>query len=277
MTVRLVVTGATGEMGGHVLSTAADRDDVTVVAAVDRDDVAGTTTVEGMEVDPVSDLPRILTEREPTALVDFTVPAATLGHVAACADAGVPAVIGTTGFDDEELETLREAAERTAVLKSTNFARGVAALRSAVVDAVRNLPGYDIEVTETHHNRKLDAPSGTAKTLLEDIEREMQRTAERSSARSPRDEERATAGRVHGREGEAPREAGEIGVHARRAGTIRGEHEVMLAGNHEVLRLVHRAEDRGVFAAGALDAAAWLPGRGPGWYDFSQVLSHDEP
>ena len=135
--------------------------------------------------------------------------------------------------------------------------RGVQALLRAVESAVSDLPGYDVEVTETHHNRKRDAPSGTANTILETIE------GVRGGDESDR---------VYGRVGEAPRDEGEIGVHVRRAGDVRGEHEVLLAGNDEVVKLRHRAESRRVWAEGALDAAVWLAGKPPGWYDFADVL-----
>jgi 4-hydroxy-tetrahydrodipicolinate reductase len=127
-------------------------------------------------------------------------------------------------------------------------------LQRLVSEAVATLDDYDLELMETHHNGKVDAPSGTANTLLETVQEE-------------RDVEP-----VYGREGHAPREDDEIGVFARRAGDIRGEHELILAGNDEVLSLSHRAEDRGVFAAGALDAAGWLDGRDAGWYSFGEVV-----
>jgi dihydrodipicolinate reductase len=154
------------------------------------------------------------------------------------------------------LANLKTASESTAVLKASNFSRGVAALRLAVREATAALPDADIELTETHHNAKRDAPSGTAKTLLDDIE----------GVRADLSE------RVHGREGEAPRSANEIGVHARRAGDVAGEHEVLLGGSNETLSLTHRAGDRSIFAEGALDAAVWLAGREAGWYDFFDVI-----
>ncbi|MFB6280542.1 MAG: 4-hydroxy-tetrahydrodipicolinate reductase [Haloferacaceae archaeon] len=250
---RIAVTGAGGHMGGEVLAAAADRDDVTVALAVDRPSVEGPP---GVTVADEADLPALLADREPDALVDFTVPGATRRYVAACADAGVAAVVGTTGLGDAARERIEAASERVPVLVASNFSRGVAALRRAVREAVAALPGYDVELTETHHERKRDAPSGTAYTLLDDI-----------------DEARGTeAARVHGRVGEQPREGDEVGVHARRAGDVTGSHEVLLADNHEVLRLRHRAESRGVFAAGALDAAAWIDGRDPGRYEFAEVI-----
>jgi len=258
MGVDLAVTGATGRMGRAVLDAASDREDVEAAFAVARDPAEGDDagTVASVPVGPARDLDRLLAERDPDALVDFTAPASSVEYVAAAAEAGVASVVGTTGFDGEGERALRESAERAPVMKAANFGRGVHALASAVESAVADLPGYDVEVTETHHNRKRDAPSGTAKTILAAVE----------DARADDPE------RVHGREGEAPREAGEIGVHARRAGTITGEHEVLLAGNHEELRLTHRAEDRGVFAEGALDAAVWLAEREPGWYDFADAV-----
>ena len=259
MSVSIAVTGATGQMGRAVVEAASAREDTEVAFAVNRtpeSDADADDSVEGVPVSPADEFDRLVTEREPDALVDFTGPESSLDYVSTASEAGVASVVGTTGFDDEGEDVLRELAEYAPVLKASNFGRGVQALLSAVESAVADLPDYDVEVTETHHNCKRDAPSGTAKTILETIE-----------------DGRETAERVHGREGEAPRQSGEIGVHARRAGTVTGEHEVLLAGNHEEVRITHRAEDRGVFAEGALDAAVWLAGREPGWYDFSEVVS----
>ena len=163
---------------------------------------------------------------------------------------------------------LDAVADRVPLLKASNFSRGVAALRRAVRATVPALDGYDVEVTETHHNGKRDAPSGTALTLLDDVD----------EARGDGDGGAADADgadRVHGRVGEQPRTGDEIGVHARRAGNVTGEHEILLAGNDEVVELTHRAGSRGIFAAGALDAAVWLAGRDPGRYDFDAVLTPD--
>ncbi|WP_276300465.1 4-hydroxy-tetrahydrodipicolinate reductase [Halorussus lipolyticus] len=257
MTVSIAVTGATGQMGRAVLETADSRADVEVAFAVNRDATDASESVAGIAVEPAREFDALLADHRPDVLVDFTGPASSQNYVAVATEAGVASVVGTTGFGDEGEQALRELAQYAPVLKAANFGRGVHALVSAVESAVADLPGYDAEVTETHHNRKRDAPSGTAKTILETIE----------DAREESDPQR-----VHGREGEAPREQGEIGVHARRAGTITGEHEVLLAGNHEEVRLTHRAEDRGVFAEGALDAAVWLADREPGWYDFPDVV-----
>ncbi|ELY74794.1 4-hydroxy-tetrahydrodipicolinate reductase [Natrinema pallidum] len=254
MTTRIGVTGATGRMGREVIAAATGREDCEVVCAVNREPAGA--IVDGVEIEPAAEFESLVADREPTAVIDFTEPASAADYVATCADAGVAFVTGTTGFDDEGYEALEAASEDTAVLHAPNFARGVQALVNVVGEAVRNLQGYDVELVETHHNGKRDAPSGTANRLLDEIE-----------ANGDFD------GRTHGREGDAPRESGEIGVHALRAGDITGEHEIVLAGNHEEVRLTHRAEDRGVFAAGAVDAAVWIAGQKAGWYDFADVIS----
>ncbi|ADB59689.1 dihydrodipicolinate reductase [Haloterrigena turkmenica DSM 5511] len=253
MTVRIGVTGATGRMGREVIAAATDRDDCKVVFAVNREPDG--ETVDGVEIEPADEFGSLVVDREPTAVVDFTGPESAVDYAAACADAGVAFVTGTTGFDDDQRAALEDAGDDVAVLHAPNFARGVQALVNVVGEAVQNLPGYDVELVETHHNGKRDAPSGTANRLLEEIEA----NGEFSE-------------RTHGREGEAPREEAEIGVHALRAGDITGEHEIILAGNHEEVRLTHRAEDRGVFAAGAVDAAVWIAGQKAGRYDFADVI-----
>ncbi len=248
---RIAVNGAAGRMGQTVIETAADRADLEAVVGID---VADAEAVDGVPVVAPDEATDAFAEYTPDALVDFTIPEATLGILDACIENEVALVVGTTGFDDDELDRLRETSEHVPVLKATNFSRGIQVLLRTVGEAVGALDGYDLELMETHHNEKIDAPSGTANTILETVQEE-------------RDVEP-----VYGREGHAPRDEDEIGVLVRRAGDIRGEHELVLAGNDEVLSLSHRAEDRGVFAAGAIDAAAWVAGRNPDWYTFGAVI-----
>lgn len=247
--MKVVVTGATGRTGGEVAREVTERGHELV--PVSREP---TGTVAGTDLQPVEGLPGLLDDAD--ALIDFTVPVASVDYVGHAAEAGVPAVVGTTGFDSGGTAALDNAAESIPLLKASNFARGVQALLNVVREAATALPGYDVELTETHHNGKRDAPSGTANTLLDALD-------------DARDE---SLDRTHGREGEDPREPGQVGVHVRRAGNVRGEHELMFAENDEVLTLTHRAESRGVFAAGAVDAAEWLPGREPGRYEFGDVI-----
>lgn len=244
--MKVAVAGATGRTGSEIVAELRDRDHD--VLALSRDPTGGRRDI--------GDLATVLTETDLDALIDFTVPEATVEHAAVAAETAVPLVVGTTGFDDDGLAALADAAREIPVLRASNFAKGVHALRDIVQAGVEALPEYDIELTETHHNGKRDAPSGTALTLLDDID----------------DARGTTLDRTHGREGEHERAPAEVGVHVRRAGNVRGEHEVLLAGNDEVVTLTHRAESRRVFAAGAVDAAEALAGRPAGEYDFPDVL-----
>ena len=248
---RVAVNGAAGRMGQTVIETAAERDDVDVVVGFD---VADTDEVGGVPVVHADETESALDEYDPAVVVDFTIPESTLALAEACVATDTAMVVGTTGFDEDGFAALDDASESVPVLKATNFARGVHALLRAIESALAAVPEYDLELMETHHNGKIDAPSGTAKTMLETVQKQ-------------RDVEP-----VYGREGHAPREDDEIGVFARRAGDIRGEHELIAAGNDEVLSLSHHAEDRSVFAAGALDAAVWTENQDPGRYEFGDVI-----
>jgi 4-hydroxy-tetrahydrodipicolinate reductase len=255
--MNIAVTGATGRMGRTVIETAIDHEDVTVAFGIDPDVESG--EVAGVRVYHPDELESLLEEARPNAVIDFTVPEAAVATAEAAADAAAPMVIGTTGFDDDQERRLGELAERVPILKTGNFSRGIQALLIALEDALSALPGYDVEVTETHHNGKLDAPSGTAGMILDRIE-----------------SVRGESERVHGRVGDQPREDGEVGVHARRVGDVGSEHEVLIGGNEELLTLNHRSSSRRVFAEGAVDAAVWLAGQRPDLYGFDDVLEVGE-
>lgn len=250
----VAITGATGRMGQELIAAATDRADWTIGAAVSQS--AAGETIDGVTIEPAENLESFLETRDIDVVIDFTVPDGTREYVDAAVSTTTPIVIGTTGFSEEGLTELETASETIPVLKAANFARGIQVLFRILGDVASSLPDADIELIETHHNGKRDAPSGTANQLLETI-----------------DDATDTDERVYGREGHAPRQQNNVGVHAVRAGDITGIHELLFAGNHEELRLTHRAEDRGVFAAGALDAAGWLVGQSSGWYDFQDVLT----
>jgi len=247
---RVAVCGATGRTGSAVVDTGLGREDIEVVVGFASE--RGET--DGVPLRPASEAGAVIEEFDVEAIVDFSTPPATMALLDACTESGTPLVVATTGFDEDQQARLDAATDEIPVLRATNFSRGIQALLRTVSEAISALPKYDLELLESHHNGKVDAPSGTANTILERVQEQ-------------RDVEP-----VYGREGHAPREDDEIGVFARRAGDIRGEHELVLAGNDEVVSLSHRAEDRGVFAAGALDAAVWLVGRDAGRYDFASVV-----
>ena len=165
-----------------------------------------------------------------------------------------PVVFATTGYSDAELKKIDELSKSIPVLRSANFSLGVILLNKLVKMATPILEGYDIEVIEAHHNKKVDAPSGTAKMLVKSITDETGYTVK------------------SGRDGYSPRSKNEVGVHAVRGGTIVGEHEVMYCGNDEVITLKHSAQSKKIFATGAIKAAKWLYNKPQGFYDMEDVL-----
>lgn len=247
----IAVVGASGRMGRTVIELAQNKGHE-VVFAVDREQ----DRANGVEIRPGDEFEQLIDGKNPDAVIDFTAPEAALDYAEVCSEHCIPFVTGTTGFSEKQLQILESYSSDTPVLRASNFSQGIQALRRALKQVVAALPEYDIEVVETHHNGKADSPSGTAKTLVDDIETV-----------------RGESKRVHGREGEAPRTGNEIGVHAVRAGDVHGEHKVILAGNQEVVTLKHRSESRKVFASGALSAAEWIQGREPGFYRFEEVIS----
>lgn len=192
--------------------------------------------------------------------MDFSVGPAVAAHAQACAQAGVPLLVGTTGFDAKAQAELERAANKIAVLIAPNTSVGVAVLSELAVQAAAALgESYDVEIAEAHHRTKRDAPSGTALKLGEAL----------AQARGRSLEEVAVYAR-HGKD--APAAPGSIGFSVVRAGDIVGEHTVTFAGAGERLEITHRAWDRMTFAQGALRAAAWLLGRPAGLYGMQDVL-----
>ncbi len=168
---------------------------------------------------------------------------------------GTALVSGTTGYDDAEMEGLRALGKSAPVIYSANYSLGVALLRRLAAQAAEVLDGFDIEIVETHHNQKVDAPSGTANLLLAAVD------------------PHGACEVQHGREGfTGARPKKEIGVHALRGGTVAGLHEVHFFGQDEEVTLVHRAASRRIFAAGAVAAAKKLVGKKPGFYTFDQLM-----
>ena len=193
-------------------------------------------------------------------IIDFSTPEATERIVEYARGRCLPVVVGTTGLTEGQVQMLRAAAEKTAIVYATNMSVGMNVLFRLVADAARLLgEEYDIEIVEAHHRFKKDSPSGSALTLSQKIA--------------------AATGRswpgclVHGRQGkETLRQAGTIGMHAIRAGDITGEHAVIYSTLGETVTLSHSAHNRDNFARGALRAALWLVGRRPGLYSMAQVL-----
>lgn len=263
--MRLVVVGAGGRMGRALTRAVTEASGADVVAAIEREgsDLLGQDAGELAGVGPLG-VP--LTDDPLTAfaradgVLDFTTPAASLWFAELAAQARIVHVIGTTGWAEGEDEPLKAAARHARVIKSGNMSLGVNLLANLVRRAAAALDAdFDIEVLEMHHKHKVDAPSGTA-LLLGDA---------------------AAAGRgidlashsVRVRDGISdPRRSGDIGFATLRGGSVIGEHSVIFAGEGERIELTHRAEDRQLFARGAVKAALWGFDQKPGFYSMADVL-----
>jgi 4-hydroxy-tetrahydrodipicolinate reductase len=249
MTTRIGIAGLRGRMGREIATLAASDSDVMLVGGVGRSSSGASTDVDGIRV--VSDPAELLPDLD--VLVDFTSPQGAAAQATACASGGIPLVSGTTGLDAGQMAALRAASERVAVFHATNMSPGVNATLAILPALVRALSGYDVEIVETHHRHKVDAPSGTALTFARAI-----------AGATGEDLD----GRVrHGREGASRRTSGEIGIHAIRAGGNPGEHTIILGSDGEEIRLSHRAFNRAAYAQGALRAAKLVANLPPGWYE----------
>jgi 4-hydroxy-tetrahydrodipicolinate reductase len=196
--------------------------------------------------------------RNADAIVDFSTPQSSAELAALAGRMRVPHIIGTTGFSPEQEAQIADAAERTVIVKSGNMSLGIALLSSLVKQAAAALQDFDIEILEMHHRNKVDAPSGTALLLSHAASEGRNAGAEDASN---------LTGRRIGVRGE-----GGIGFASLRVGTVVGEHQVIFAGPHERVVLSHTAEDRIIFARGALAAARWSQGKPAGLYTIQDVL-----
>lgn len=240
---KVIVCGALGRIGQELLRLIEESDDLSLVAAVDK---AGG---EGI-VERLSDF-----QGEADVLVDFSHHAAIWGIMDYCEARKIPAVIATTGHSPEEVARITEASARIPVFHSANMSVGVALLARLVKQAAAIFRGCDVEIIEKHHNRKIDAPSGTALLLADAVK-----------------QERPDSVYVHGRVGNAKREPNEIGIHALRMGSVVGEHEVIFSTDSQTITLSHAAHDRSLFAEGAIAAANFILHKPVGLYRMEQLL-----
>ncbi|MEM0905993.1 MAG: 4-hydroxy-tetrahydrodipicolinate reductase [Pseudomonadota bacterium] len=261
--MKVGVIGAAGRMG-RALIRAVDEDDRTTLAAATERSGLGS---EGADAGTLAGLPPmdVLVGGDESVfsgcdvVLDFTAPDTSTALAGRLAEMGVAHVIGTTGFTAEQDAAIARSAQRIAIVKSGNMSLGVNLLAALVKQAAKSVPDADIEILEMHHRRKVDAPSGTA-LLLGHAAAEGRGIALSDNA-------------VMAREGQTgPRPPGTIGFATLRGGTVIGEHQVILALNAERITLGHIAEDRTVFANGAVAAAVWLSGRPPGLYTMNDVL-----
>lgn len=253
--VRILMHGCNGKMGQVISRLAAAEDEVCIVAGIDARD-------DGHNDYPVfADIRDCTVEAD--VLIDFSVAAAVDNMLAYCVEKGLPCVLCTTGLSEAQLQAAEKASEKIALLRSANMSLGINLLLKLLKEAADTLlpAGFDVEIVEKHHNQKLDAPSGTALALADSINDECDGKYEyvydRSQVRRKRSDK-------------------EIGISAVRGGTIVGDHDVIFAGEDEVITFSHTAYSKAIFAKGALQAAKFLKGKPAGRYDMSHVIDGAE-
>lgn len=250
--VRIIMHGCNGKMGQTITNIVKEDADAQIVAGIDLfDGIQNEYPVFKSLAD---------CNVEADVVIDFTAAPAVDALLDWCEEKKMPVVLCSTGLSEEQVKrATTESIKKTAVLKSANMSLGINVLLKLLKEAAAQFApaGFDIEIVEKHHNLKLDAPSGTALALADAINEEMNGQYEYVYDRSQRRQKR---------------DKKELGISAVRGGTIVGDHDVIFAGTDEVITFSHRAYSKAVFAKGAVEAAKFLAGKGPGLYDMSDVI-----
>ena len=248
---KIIMSGCSGAMGRMISSLAGEDPEVEIVAGVDK--------VVNREVrypifENIHDC-----DIEADVVVDFSRPDALADILNYCEERQMPAVLCTTGYSDEQVKDIEEGSKHIPILRSANMSLGINVILKLLEDATRVLgaEGFDVEIVEKHHNQKVDAPSGTALALADAVNKAADNRYHYVYDRESKREKR---------------EATEIGISAVRGGTIVGDHDVIFAGNDEVITISHRAYSKAVFGKGALAAAKFMNGKAPGRYDMADVI-----
>ncbi len=259
--LKVVIAGAAGRMGRTLIRALHETHGVTLAGALEAkghpDLGKDAGTLAGLAPANIAlndDALALIAEAQ--AVIDFTSPRTSVELADLAAQARIVHVIGTTGFSKDDEARIRAAARHAVIVKSGNMSMGVTLLAALVKQAARALPNFDIEIIEMHHRQKVDAPSGTALLL----------------GRAATEGRNVSLDDVTAKTRDGLREEGSIGFASLRGGTVVGEHEVVLAGAGERISLRHVAEDRAIFAHGAITAALWGKGKKPGLYAMANVL-----
>lgn len=262
MSIKVGISGAGGRMGRRLMDLTCADSELELSAAIE---MAGSPLVGKAiaDLEPAAKATTaVMTELKGKVdvVIDFSVPEATIGLLEQIARKEAALVIGTTGFNEEQAARIKKASMLIPIVWAPNMSLGVNLLFKLAGEVAKILgTPYDIEIVEAHHNKKADAPSGTALGLAKSICEATGRDMEKDL--------------VHGRSGRpGPRTHKEIGMHAVRMGSVVGDHSVYFCSEFERIELAHHAQNRDVFAAGALRAAKWVVGKKPGLYDMQDVL-----
>ena len=263
--MKVIIAGAAGRMGRELLKCAHQDAEIDIIGASEAagsdwigKDIGEVIGEVNMNIKIVSDILELIKSAD--VIIDFTNPETTLTNATLAAQARISHIIGTTGFRNEEIEKLKKAGNHAVLVQSGNMSLGINILSQMTEKIAKVLSDFDIEITETHHNQKVDAPSGTALLLGNSAAR----------GRSLN----LTDNAVYERYGNTGRrDKNTIGFSSIRGGNIVGEHSVIFAGDSEVITLSHSALSRTIFVKGAMLAARWSQDKDPGYYSMDDVLN----
>ena len=247
--IKVLINGCNGKMGKMLASRIQETEDIEVLCGVDKlNDISLPFPV----FNDVSQINLI-----PDVIIDFSIPEATMSILEFAKKHSIPTVIATTGFNDEQTKHIEEYSKMFSIFKSANMSYEINLIAKIVSEVAKKLTDSDIEIVETHHNQKIDSPSGTALLLANSINKslgnEMHYELNRSSKREKRDKK-------------------EIGISSIRGGTEVGKHQVLFFGNNETLEITHQVTSRSVFADGAIKAAIFIINKEPGLYNMNDMM-----
>lgn len=249
--INILISGANGRMGKKVYEACAKNEGVLAVCGVDLiENLSGDFKIYSSFSDVCEKI---------DVIIDFSAKANLKNVIDFCLKTGAKAILCATGYDQADIDLIKETSKKVAMFRSSNMSLGVNILINLIKNACLSLKGYDIEIIEKHHNKKVDAPSGTAVMMANAVKEVLPEKYE-----------------IYGREGfVGKRNENEIGIHAVRGGNIVGEHDIIFAGENEVITLSHSASDRAMFAEGAIKAAKFMAKQKIGLFDMQDVIKEN--
>lgn len=246
--IRVLINGCNGKMGQEVAKAVTLAPDIEVLCGVDRFDTGDNSFPVFIDIESINVMPDVI--------IDFSIPEATFNILEFAKSHKIPTVIATTGFSDEQLEKIKQYSESFPIFKSANMSYEINLMAKLVADLSKKLSDSDIEIIETHHNRKIDSPSGTALILADSINNAQDNSMTYEYDRHSKREKRTKK---------------EIGIHSIRGGTEVGKHSVIFFGNNESLEITHNVNSRAVFANGAVKAAFFIVHKDNGLYSMNDM------
>ena len=247
--IKVLINGCNGKMGQEVIKAIHDNEKFTVLNGVDKEENPDYIFPVYTNINDIKE--------KPDVIVDFSIPVATMQILEYAKSNKVPIVIATTGLSEEQKQKIKEYSKAIPIFQSANMSYDINLMKRIVAEVAKNLIGTDIEIIETHHNRKVDAPSGTALLLAESINEALGNSMEYNFNRFQNREKR---------------KKNEIGFSSIRGGNIVGEHTVCFFGENDCLEITHKAYSRGLFAEGALKGAEYIIGKENGYYTMNEII-----